>query len=306
MLPVSEYIANPTLLGLALLRSFGSRVLSDKLYLKIRYRLEMGKPLDLNNPKTFTEKLQWLKLYNRCPEYTIMVDKFAVKDYVVNLVGKDYVIPTLGCWNTPDEVNFDCLPEQFVLKTTNGGGGGGVVICRDKATFNRKRAIDRLNKSLKSDIYRTMKEWPYKNVAKRILAEKYMEESTAPQTELSDYKFYCFNGIPKLVMVSTGRFSNELCFDYYDMSWKKLSLVWDKPNSNYNHLKPECFDEMVMLCEKLSKDIPHVRVDLYVINNRPYFGELTFFDASGFSHFEDEKWNYCLGEMIKLPPKSTK
>lgn len=275
----------------------------DKLYLSLLFRCKMGYWMDWKSPKTFSEKLQWLKLYDRKPEYTTMVDKYAVKEYVAKIIGKEYIIPTLGVWDRPEDIDWDSLPQKFVLKTTHGGGGSGVVICKDKKTFNKDVAITKLKKSLSKCIYKSLREWPYKNVDRRIIAEVLLEGSNPLKdySDLSDYKFYCFNGEPKIMMVSIGRHSENLCFDYYDMHWHKLPLVWDRPNSNINHLCPPCFEEIQTLCKKISKDIPHVRCDFYIIESRPLFGELTFFDSSGFSKFQDKIWNEKLGSMIKLP-----
>ena len=175
------------------------RWLPDKTYLQLLYRFKMGHRLDLNHPKTFTEKIQWLKLYNRRPEYTLMVDKYAVKKYVADIIGEKYIIPTLGVWDKPEDIDWDALPNEFVLKTTHGGGSGGVVICKDKKTFDRNKAILTLRDSMNSDIYRSLREWPYKDVKKRVLAEKYMAPKDMvnnPIYDLSDYKFFCFNGEP--------------------------------------------------------------------------------------------------------------
>lgn len=274
----------------------------DKLYLSLLFRFKMGYWMDWKNPKTFSEKLQWLKLYNRRPEYTTMVDKYAVKEYVAKIIGEEYIIPTLGVWDSPEDIDWDSLPQKFVLKTTHGGGGSGVVICEDKSTFDKDAAIAKLKKSLNSCIYKSFREWPYKNVKKRVVAEAFLEDSHAVKdgSDLSDYKFYCFNGEPQVVMKSVGRYSGNLCFDYYDMQWNKLPLVWDRPNSDINHPSPPCFEEMKKLCKKLSKNIPHVRCDFYIIDNKPLFGELTFFDGSGFSKFQDKTWNERLGSMIEL------
>ena len=275
----------------------------DKLYLTLLYRFKMGYWMDWKNPKTFSEKLQWLKLYNRKPEYTTMVDKYAVKEYIAKIIGEEYIIPTLGVWDRPEDIDWNSLPRKFVLKTTHGGGGSGVVICKDKTTFNKADAIAKLKKSLNGCIYKSYREWPYKNVKKRVIAECYIEESLATndRSDLSDYKLYCFNGKPQIVMISVGRHSDNLCFDYFDMQWHKLPLVWDKPNSNVAHPCPPCFEEIQTLCEKISKDIPHVRCDFYIIDDKPLFGELTFFDSSGFSKFQDKGWDEKLGTMIKLP-----
>jgi hypothetical protein len=232
-----------------------------------------------------------------------MVDKYAVKEYVATIIGEEYIIPTLGVWDRPEDIDWDSLPDKFVLKTTHGGGGTGVIICKDKTTFDKDDAIAKLKKSLDKCIYKSLREWPYKNVRKRIIAETFLEESYSIKNTcgLSDYKFYCFDGEPQIMMVSVGRFSDNLCFDYYDMKWNKTSLLLGGPNSDINHKCPSCFEEMKNLCKKLSKDIPHVRCDFYIINNKPLFGELTFFDGSGLMKFLDHTWNYKLGAMIKLP-----
>lgn len=241
---------------------------TDKLYLAILYRLKMGYWMDWKNPKKFSEKLQWLKLYDRKPEYTIMVDKYAVKEYVAKIIGKEYIIPTLGVWDRPENIDWDILPQKFVLKTTHGGGGSGVVICKDKETFDKHAAVVKLKKSLKKCLYKSFREWPYKNVSKKIIAEAFIEDSLhiKEDIDLSDYKFYCFNSEPQIVLVSTGRHSDNLCFDYYDMQWHKLPLVWDRPNSNIDHQCAPCFEEIKALCKKISKDIPHVRCDFYIID----------------------------------------
>ena len=200
-----------------------ARLFSDKQFLKMKFHIEMGQKLDLDNPKTFNEKLQWLKLYNRKLGYTRMVDKYAVKDFVANIIGKEHIIPTLGVWNSVDEIDWDSLPSQFVLKTTHGGGGGGVVICKDKMRMNRQDACNKLQRSLKSDIYLSYREWPYKNVPKRILAEKYMVDESG--IELKDYKFFCFDGEVKCFKVDFDRFISHKA-NYYDRDAKLLPF-WE-------------------------------------------------------------------------------
>lgn len=278
--------------------------LPDKWYLSLRYRCNMGHWIDWKNPKTFTEKIQWLKLYNHKPEYTQMVDKYAVKDYVAGIIGDEYIIPTLGVWDKPEDIEWDALPEQFVLKTTHGGGGGGVVICKDKKAFDKAQAIAKLNQSLNSDIYKSLREWPYKNVPKRIIAEKFMAPiKSQATTDLPDYKFFCFNGEPKYCQVIRERHSKET-IDFYDMDWNHQEFVGLNPVAQ-NGLNPvacpENLEEMKDICRKLSKDKPFVRVDLYVIDDKKYFGELTFYPASGFGVFTPEEWNVRLGEFITLP-----
>lgn len=283
------------------------KFLPDKLYLSLRYRCAMGYWMDWKNPKSFSEKLQWLKIYNRLPVYTTMVDKLAVKKYVADIIGKEYIIPTLGVWDKPEDIDWDMLPDKFVLKTTHGGGSNGVVICKDKMNFDKYKAIDKLNKSLKSDIYLNYREWPYKNVYKRIIAEKYIASTIE---DIPDFKFYCFDGKPKYCQVIRNRRTNET-IDFYDMNWVHQDFVGVIPvqntfepligNGNVPVSCPKRLSEMIYICKKLSKGIPFARIDLYDVNDLVYFGEITFFPASGFGGFSKKVWNYKLGEFIKLP-----
>ena len=279
--------------------------LPDKTYLQLLYRFKMGHRLDLNHPKTFTEKIQWLKLYNRRPEYTLMVDKYAVKKYVADIIGEKYIIPTLGVWDKPEDIDWDALPNEFVLKTTHGGGSGGVVICKDKKTFDRNKAILTLRDSMNGDIYRSLREWPYKDVKKRVLAEKYMAPKDMvnnPIYDLSDYKFFCFNGEPKYCQVIRDRHSKE-SIDFYDMNWRHQEFVGLNPiaSNGINPVpRPLLLDDMICICHKLSENMKFVRIDMYVIDNRIYFGEITFYPASGMGLFNPDKWNEELGNLISL------
>lgn len=277
---------------------------SDKLYLTLLFRLKMGYWIDWKNPKTFSEKLQWLKLYDRKPEYTTMVDKYAVKDYVAKIIGKEYIIPTLGVWDRPEDIDWKSLPQKFVLKTTHAGGGSGVVICKDKATFDKDAACAKLKRSLSKCVYKSLREWPYKNVPKKVIAEVYLESATQTSCDfdLKDYKFFCFNGKPEYCQVISGR-TNEMCVDFYDMDWEHQSFhePKDYPFSKTKQIKPFCFEEMSRLASILSNGHSFLRVDFYEIGNKVYFGELTFFPTSGFGGFNPNEWDYRLGEMIKLP-----
>ena len=276
-----------------------ARLWSDKLFLKLKFRLVMGDKLNLKNPKTFNEKLQWLKLYNRRPEYTTMVDKFAVKQYVADKIGEQYIIPTLGVWESVDEIDWDALPNQFVLKTTHGGGGGGVVICKDKGSFNKVEAKVKLQKSLDSDIYLNFREWPYKDVSKRIIAEQYMTDESA--VELKDYKFFCFNGQVRCFKVDFDRFKGHRA-NYYDRDANLLPFGEACFLPDYNRVfeKPKNYDQMIKIVEMLSQDIPFVRVDLYNSDGKIYFGEITFFPAAGMGKFDPEEWDVTLGEWISI------
>ena len=277
-----------------------TRLFQDRLFLQIKFRLMMKEKLDLKNPKTFNQKLQWLKLYNRKPEYTIMVDKYAGKEYVANIIGVEHNIPTFGEWNSVDEINWDALPDQFVLKTTHGGGGCDVIICKDKATFDKEVAKKKLNKSLKSDIFWSFREWPYKNVPKRIIVERFM---TNNGKDLEDYKIHCFNGEPKFILVCSNRYGDgAMIDDFYTPEWELMDVRRPgHPNSEKVLKAPRLLKEMLELSKILSKNIPFLRTDFYVIDNNIYFGELTFFPASGMSKFDPQKWDYIFGEMLTLP-----
>lgn len=298
---IVTYIKKPKTLGLAILSHFGTW-LPDSLYLKIMFRLKMGYTLNLKKPQTFNEKLQWLKLYNRKPEYTQMVDKSGAKTIAENILGKGYVIPTLGVWDKFEDIDFNSLPDRFVLKTTNGGGGGGVIICRDKSKLNLVSAAEQLKSSLKASIYRNLKEWPYKNVKPRVLAEKFMVDESG---ELRDYKFYCFNGEPKVFLVASERFSgHRTYFDYFDMEGNHLPFTQGGMNNPVTPELPSTFEEMKQVATKLSHGLPHVRIDLYSVDEKVYFGEFTFFDSSGFEKFTPREWDNIFGGWIILPSNS--
>ena len=279
------------------------RFIPDKLYIKVVYRYKMGRWIDWDNPETFNDKLQWMKLYNRRPEYTMMVDKYAVKEYVKNKIGEQYVVPNLFVWDRPEDIDFDMLPDKFVIKTTHDGGSRGCVICKDKQKLNRKETLRRLKKSMKNNLFYKYREWPYKNVKKRIIAEKFLENEDF--STLNDYKLYCFNGLVKCVCISNNRFLGDTEFDYFDDNFNRLPFSQGGPNSKKEIKKPQTFDEMKVIAEKLSSGIPHVRVDLYEVKGHVYFGELTFFDSSGFKEFIPEEWDYKLGSWLELPEPTT-
>ena len=285
------------------IRRIIKNLLPDDIYLKREFKKALGYELNLDNPRTFNEKLQWLKLYDRNPRYTTMVDKVAAKKYVADIIGEEYTIPTLGVWERPEDINFDELPDKFVLKC-NHNSGLGMCICTDKSKLDFNNVKKDLKKGLKQDYYLTGREWPYKNVVPRILAEKYMEDSSGCG-ELTDYKVLCFNGHPKLIEIHMGRFGKNHTQDIYDENWNKTEI--NQPGSPISNIvldKPVFFDEMMDLSRKLSAGIPHVRVDWYYTNERLYFGELTFFDGSGYTPFNKD-YDLKLGEMLLLPDKKT-
>ena len=294
-------IRHPKYILAGLWARIGSSV-PDDLYLKVRYRLIMGEKLNLKNPQTFSEKLQWLKLYDRKQEYTKMVDKYAVKEYVASIIGSDYIIPTLGIWDNPDDIEWDRLPEKYVLKTTHGGGSKGVVICKNKATFDKQAAIRRLKKNMVESDWQIQKEWPYKNVPKRIIAEKYIESVTETR-DLLDYKWFCFNGEPKYCQVIQNRTTDE-SIDFFDINWNHQEFIGLNQKAHpatYHVLLTKHLDTQIRIARKLSTDIPYSRIDLYEVGEMTYFGEITFYPLSGMGKFFPEKYNEILGQMIILP-----
>ena len=277
-----------------------SQFIPDKLYLQMLYRRVFNKKLDLKNPKTYNEKLFWMKLYDRRPIYTTMVDKYAVKEYVAKIIGEEYIIPTLGIWDKPGDIDWDSLPEQFVLKCTHDSGG--LVICRDKSKLDKQAATAKLHKSLKCNYYKAGREWPYKNVPRRIIAEKYMEDKSVG--ELPDYKFFCFDGDVKALFIGTERGTGDVKFDYYDADFNHLDLVQIHPMSGKELPKPPHFEKMKELASKLTEGYPQLRVDFYNINGAIYFGELTLFHHGGVIPFHPESWDYVFGSWIELPKKT--
>ena len=280
------------------LRGYDKRM-DDKKYLERTYKALMGVELNLDNPTTFNEKLQWLKLYDRKPIYTAMVDKSEAKKYVADIIGEEYIIPTIAVYDSFDEINFDALPDKFVLKCTHDSGG--LAICKDKNTFDVNRAKKRINKSLKNNFYYKYREWPYKNVKPRIIAEQYMEDSETK--ELRDYKFFCFDGAVEALFIATDRQKpgEDVKFDFFDAEFNHLDMRQGHENAAVAPNKPTQFEKMKELASKLSCGIPHVRVDFYEVNGRIYFGELTFYHFSGMVPFIPEEWDRIFGSWIILP-----
>lgn len=273
----------------------------DKTMLKLEYRLRIGKKLNLAEPKYFTEKLQWLKLYNRKNEYTQMVDKYEVKKIIEKKIGSKYVVPTLGCWTNFDEIDFSKLPEKFVLKCTHDSGS--VMICDDKKTFDYEAAKKHFDFHIKNDEYLLGREWPYKNVTRRIIAEPKLDESNGENGfTIHDYKFFCFDGVPKVMYISNDR-GEDPRTDFFDMEFNHLPIHMKDPNSDIPPHKPAMFEKMKEISTLLSKGIPHLRVDFYAIEDELYVGELTFFHNSGFVSVQPDEWDLQMGEWIKLPPK---
>ncbi len=281
------------------------RFLPDRAYIRLYYFAKFHHRCHLRHPETFNEKLQWLKLYDRKPVYTAMVDKYEAKQYVAERIGEEYIIPTLGVWDTFDAIDLDALPQQFVLKSTHYSGG--IVVCRDKATFDAEAAEKLLSEHLKKNYYWEGREWPYKNVRPRILAEKYMVDAKAAQTapELMDYKFYCFDGEAKYLYISKGLENHATAsISFLTMNWEFAPFG----RSDYQPFqelpaKPRHFEEMVGLAQKLAQGHAFLRVDLYEINEHPYFSELTFTPCAGMMPFVPPEWDRMLGECLILPER---
>ena len=267
---------------------------SDEKYLRAQYRLQVGEELDLDNPKNFAEKIQWLKIHDRKPEYNKLVDKYEAKLFAAKLIGEKYIVPTLGLWNNFDEINFDELPQRFVLKCTHDSGG--VFIVEEKSNFNRDAAKKLLTRHLKRNLYRYGREWVYKDVPPRLIAEKFLE------SDIRDYKFFCFGGKPEYCQVISDRHSGET-IDFFDMNWTHQEFIGLNVNV-VNSAKPiDCpknFELMKKFAGILAADSIFRRIDFYEVEGQLFFGEITFFPKSGFGKFKPDKWNKILGDMIKL------
>lgn len=272
-------------------------LLDDKKYLKIKYFIKLRERLNLKNPQTFNEKLQWLKINDRKDIYTTMVDKYMVKEYVANIIGEQYIIPTLGIYNTFDEIDFEKLPEKFVIKCTHDSGS--TIVCQDKKIFNIKEAKKEINKSLKYNYYYSGREWPYKNVKPKILVEQYILDNELK--ELRDYKIFCFNGKAKIFKVDYNRFSEHRA-NYYDKNLKLLEFGEKicPPEINKKINIPKDIYKMFDLSEIISQKLKFARIDFYYANNKIYFGEITFYPASGFGKFIPSVWDKKLGKLINL------
>lgn len=274
---------------------------NPKSFIERSFKARMGYVLNLSEPRTYSEKLQWLKLYYHNPLHTTLVDKYAVKDYVASAIGPDYIIKTLGVWDRFEDIDFDTLPKQFVLKCTHDSGG--LVICKDKSKLDIAKARRIINKSLHRNFYYSGFEWPYKNVKPRIIAEEYMEDSKTK--ELRDYKFFCFNGVVKYLFIATERQKEgeDVKFDFFDANFNHLPFRQGHENAPVLPEKPSRFEDMKTIAAELSKGMPHVRVDLYEVDGRIYFGEFTFFHHGGWTPFDPAEWDMVFGKEIVLPEK---
>ena len=294
---ITTVINDPKTLFLVPLIKF-SYLFTDETYIKLLFGLTMNKKLNLKNPQTFNEKIQWLKLNYRKPELTKMVDKYEAKEYVSKIIGEEFIVKNIGLWDSFDKIDFDKLPDQFVLKTTHDQGG--VVIVNDINKLDKNATKKKLTEHLKVKHYYLSREWPYKNVQPRILAEEFLKDDTVG--DLYEYKFFCFNGEPRIMYIAHGREKDICYFDWFDMEFNHLDIERrGYPHSNIEIKKPVNWDLMISLSEKLSKDLPLIRVDFYSIKDKVYVGELTFFQGGGLMPFYPEEWDYKLGSWINLP-----
>lgn len=273
-----------------------SNIWPNRLYIQFLFFLRMKSFINLKSPKTFNEKLNWIKLYDRNPMYTIMADKYLVKHYVADRIGEEYVVPCYGIWDKYEEIDFSKLPRQFVLKATHDSSGA--TLCRDKEYFNFSEAKIKFNKVLKRNYYYTWREWPYRNIQPRIIADSLLDDGTG--NELLDYKFWCFNGEPKYIYCTIK--GSNIFENFYDMNFKPVEVCHGFPRRVPEFEKPVTFETMKILCRQLSKSIPFVRVDFFEVSGKLYFGEFTFFDWAGFNKFVDGH-DRLLGDQIVLPKK---
>lgn len=298
LIKIKKAIKNPNLILLYILGLKISRIVPDETFLKIKYRLRVGQKLNLGDPKTFNEKLQWLKLYNRKPEYTSMVDKFGVRKHISKTIGEEYLIPLLGVYNGYSEITFDSLPNEFVLKPSHTSGN--VFICKDKSKIDHVKLKNEINDWLNREYYWIHREWPYKNIKPRIICEKYMVDESGE--ELKDYKFMCFNGEPRIIQVMSERKNGQYLINHFDLEWNEIDISRKTLKKNPRiPAKPKNLGRMTEISKILSKDMPFVRIDLYETKVGLYFGEITFFPVSGFMDFLYEKHDHLLGSWITLP-----
>lgn len=272
------------------------KLIPDKVYLKHRYRRLMGKNLNLDPPVTYNEKLNWMKLNDRDPLYTRLADKLTAREYVRERIGEEYLVPLLGVWDRPEDIDFDMLPNQFVLKCTHDSGS--YIVCKDKNAFDKKRAVAGLKQCQKTNFFYFSREWAYKNIRPRIIAEKYLEDINDRETR--DYKFFLFDGIPRFFYIATDRGIGQTKFDYFDMEFHHLDVRQHYPNSEKSLAKPQNFAQMIEMSQKLAAGLRHVRVDFYDVNGRVYFSEFTFYNNGGVTPYDPETWDYSFGKWLRI------
>lgn len=281
------------------LSRFAYLIKDDEKYLRMKWSLNMDYPLNLEHPTTFSEKLQWLKLHDHNPLYTTLVDKVAVKEYVSEILGPEFIIPTLGVWDNPKDIDWDSLPDQFVMKCTNDSNS--VIICKDKSRIDKEAVVKKYQRALKHNYFYKGREWPYKNVPRRIIAEKYIEPRP-DINDLPDYKFFCFNGEPKYCQVISGR-GKKMCIDFFDKDWNHQPFhePHNYPFAKNEPERPKYLNKMWLAATKLSKDKAFSRIDFYEVGENVYFGEVTFFPTGGLGGFAPQEYDKIFGQLISLP-----
>lgn len=275
--------------------------LFPKAYLKQLYRRTFGEVLELKNPKTYSEKLQWLKLYDHKPIYTIMADKLAARRFVAENWGEEYLVPLLGEWDTAEEIDFTKLPNEFIMKCNHNSGG--ILFCEDKARLDEETERSKFKKQLGVNYYYYAGEWPYKNIKRKVIAEKWMKN--ADGSSPIDYKLFCFNGKVRVFQINSSRVRKDsCCCDYFDIDWNRLNLKDPGiPTTDIKWERPPYFDLMIQLSEKVTDDIPFCRVDLMIFDEKIYFSEFTFFHEGGMVPFEVPYWDQKFGEWLELPKR---
>lgn len=298
---LKKILHNPRILVRAALETKLSRLLTDKGHVKLAYWAGTGKKLRLKQPITFNEKLQWLKLYDRRKIYQTCADKLQVRDYVAQKLGEEYLIPMLGCWEWAEDIDFDALPEQFVLKC-NHNSGLGMCICKDKSKLDIEKVRKELQTGLRQDYYYHLREWSYKDLPRRILAEAFLTDGSG---NLADYKIHVFNGEPRFILVCADRFAGSgLTEDFYTPAWEHMDIRRPGiPNAKKAQPRPALLEEMLACAKKLCEGLPFVRADFYVCNDRIYFGEMTFYPAGGVTPFDPPQWDETFGSWLQLPEK---
>ena len=299
---LAKYITNSDYRFLVDVAHGKYRSLPDDIFLKRKYKAIFGKELNLECPTSFNEKLQWLKLYYRDPAYTVMVDKYLVRDYIAKTISEEVLIPLIDAWEDPHDIVFERLPNEFVLKC-NHNSGLGMYICHDKSSINKKKVIQDLCKGLRQDYYSITKEWPYKNVKRKVICEKLIINENDAMEPLDDYKVMVFNGKVRIIEHHKGRFTNHYTQDFYDQDWNKLNLsqaIAGDPTSNSVSSKPAHLAEMIAYSERIAGNLPYLRVDWYDVNDTLYFGEITFFDGGGYVKWDTDEMDNYVGSLLNL------
>jgi hypothetical protein len=274
------------------------RLVPDRKFLKVLYKIRTGQILDLDNPLSFNEKLQWLKLYDRKSRYTLMVDKYEVRKYVKETIGEECLMPLLGVYDSYDEIDFDSLPNKFVLKASHASGN--VFICKDKAEIDHAALRNTTNAWVNRNYYWLNREWPYKNVKPRLVIEEYISDKSGKA--LKDYKIFCFSGEPRVIQVNSEKEKDIFFINHFNLEWGEIELPRIKSKKNpLTPAKPKNLGRMLEICRLLSKDIPFLRVDLYETEKGIFFGETTFYPMAGFLDFADPEDDYLLGSWMELP-----